>query len=167
IGGALAANAGRLTLALLSRRLGWRFLPRTRQEGLRHLGRWLDAKARVAAPVAVLLFSFGPIPSNELFIAAGLTGMRLAPVVGAFLVGRLISYNLWALAARSAVDRLDDLFSPGSQGVGALVLQIAALASLVALARIDWLRLLGARDLGPPGPSDAADTHHAPPARRR
>ena len=29
-------------------------------------------------------YSFGPIPSNELFIAAGLTRMRLTPITAAF-----------------------------------------------------------------------------------
>jgi hypothetical protein len=74
LGGALAASAGRLTLAVASQRFGRTLLPLHRRADLSDLGRCLDAKAKWAAPAAVLVYSFGPIPSNELFVAAGLTG---------------------------------------------------------------------------------------------
>jgi membrane protein YqaA with SNARE-associated domain len=142
IGGAVMASSGRLVLALLSRQFGARLLSPQRQASLHHLGTWLETRARWATPMAVLIYSFGPIPSNELFIAAGLTGLRLKPVVGAFFVGRLISYTLFAMAAHTAADRLEDIVSDQVRNVSALALQIAALAILILIARIDWIRLL-------------------------
>ena len=117
-------------------------LSRKQQEGLRHLGRWLETRARWAAPAAVLAFSFSPIPSNELFIAAGLAEIKLWPIVAAFFVGRVVSYYVLALGAHAAVDRLEDAFSVSGQGVAALVIQLAALGLLVVLAKIDWVKLL-------------------------
>jgi membrane protein DedA with SNARE-associated domain len=143
IGGALAASAGRLVLALASRRWGRRLLSRQRQTSLGVLGGWLEARARWAAPLAVLVYSFGPIPSNELFIVAGLTRMRLAPIVGAFLAGRLVSYTFWVGAAHLASQRLEDLFAGHLRSGGALLLELLALALLVLAARLDWRPLLG------------------------
>lgn len=147
IGGAVAASSGRLALALASRGGGRRFLSARRRDNLAALGEWIDTKGRLAAPVAMLLYSFGPIPSNQLFIAAGLTTANLLPIVGAFFVGRLLSYTFWVGTAHFAVTRLGDLFADELRN-GALVgLQLLAFAVLLVFTRIDWRRLLasGAR----------------------
>lgn len=153
LGGAVAATAGRLTLALVSRRWGTRILDPGRREGLTRLGRVLEERARLALPLAVLLYSFGPIPSNELFIAAGLTRVRLAPIVAAFLAGRLVSYTLWAAGAHAVVHRLDDVFVGYWRNAGAVAVQLALLAVLVVFARLDWVRILdrGRASARPPG----------------
>jgi membrane protein DedA with SNARE-associated domain len=116
------------------------------------LGTWLEARARWAAPLAVLVYSFGPIPSNELFIVAGLTGMRLGPIVGAFLAGRLVSYTFWVGTAHLASHRLEDLFAGHLRSGGALVFEVLALGLLVLVTRLDWRRLLG-RGLESPSPA--------------
>lgn len=147
IGGAIAATAGRYALAVASRRGGRRFLSAGQRDNLSALGTWIDTKGRLAAPIAMLIYSFGPIPSNQLFIAAGLTTANLLPIAGAFLAGRLLSYTFWVGTAHFAVTRLGDLFAAELRN-GALVgLQLLALAALVAFTRIDWRRLLasGAR----------------------
>jgi hypothetical protein len=40
---------------------------------------------------ALLLYTLGPLPSNQLFIAVGLAGAPLAPVLAFFAVTRFIS----------------------------------------------------------------------------
>lgn len=148
IGGAFAAAGGRLALALLSRRYGTRALSPMRRERLARLGRYLDDRARWAAPVAMLIYSFGPIPSNQLFIAAGLTRMTLSRIVLAFLAGRLISYPLWIGVAHAAVDRFDELFTSRFTNAPALVLEGLLIALLVVFTRIDWERLVARFDRG-------------------
>src|ERR687886_793077 len=106
------------------------------------LGAWLEERARWAAPLAVLIYSFGPIPSNQLFISAGLTGMRLERIVAAFLVGRLISYTFWVSTAHLAAQRFDDLFAGHLRSGGALALELLSLGVLVVVARLDWRRVL-------------------------
>ena len=145
IGGAIAAASGRLVLAHASR-LATRLMSTERTARLRTIGRWIDARARWAAPLAMLVYSFGPIPSNQLFIAAGLTRMSLRGITAAFLAGRLISYPLWIGAAHVAVQRFDELFADRLANIPALVLDIALLASLVLFARIDWIRVIGRFD---------------------
>lgn len=142
VGGAIAASLGRLVLALASRRWGPRLVPARQREGLRELGEWLDRRARWTAPAAVLVYSFGPIPSNQLFIAAGLTRMRLGPLVGAFFVGRLISYTFWVYTAHRVSASLENIFLGYWGNLGALAVQLLVLGLLVAFTRIDWLRVV-------------------------
>jgi membrane protein YqaA with SNARE-associated domain len=153
VGGALAASAGRLGLALASRRWGRRLLSPERRDHLGVLGAWLEERARWAAPLAVLIYSFGPIPSNQLFISAGLTGMRLERIVAAFLVGRLISYTFWVSTAHLAAQRFEDLFAGHLRSGGALALELLSLGLLVVVARLDWRRVL---DRSGPGRGRAA-----------
>jgi len=145
IGGAFAASAGRLALALASRRGGRRFLSHRSRDNLGALGEWIDTKGRLAAPVAMLVYSFGPIPSNQLFIAAGLTTANLVPIVGAFLVGRLLSYTFWVSTAHFAVTRLGDLFAAEFRSAVLVGLQLLAIAALVLFTRVDWRRILASR----------------------
>ena len=142
IGGALAASSGRWVLALASNRWGRNILSPGRREKLSILGDWLSTRARWLPPLAVLIYSFGPIPSNQLFMAAGLTGMRLRPIVVAFLAGRLVSYTVWISVAHVVSARFEDLFTGYLQRAGPLALELLALATLVAFTRIDWPRVL-------------------------
>ena len=148
IAGAFAAAAGRLALALLARRYGTRLLAPRRREHLVRLGRYLDARARWAAPVAVLVYSFGPIPSNQLFIAAGLTRMSLSRIALAFLAGRLVSYPLWIGVAHVAIDRFDDLFTSRLTDLPALLIELALIGLLVAFTRVDWEGVIRRLDPG-------------------
>jgi membrane protein YqaA with SNARE-associated domain len=143
LGGAVAAAAGRTMLARGSRRWGTRLLPAARRSSLERLGGWLEERARWAAPVAVLLYSFGPIPSNELFIAAGLTRMRLSPITAAFFCGRVISYTFWAATARAVVADLEGLFLGHWRSAGLIAVELLALAGLLLFTRVDWPRRLG------------------------
>ncbi len=145
VGGAIAASAGRLALALASRRWGSALLPSGRRRSLRELGVWLETRARWAPALAMLVYSFGPIPSNQLFVAAGLTGMRLPPIVAAFLVGRLISYTFWVNTARVASRRLEDVFEGYWRDGVFVALEVGLIVLLVAFTLVDWPRLLRAR----------------------
>jgi len=138
ISGAFAAAAGRSVLAVLARRYGTPALAPIRRERLARLGHYLDARARWAAPLAMLVYSFGPIPSNQLFIAAGLARMDLRPITLAFLGGRLLSYPLWIGAAHAAVDRFDELFTGHLTNVPALLIEGLLIALLVLFTRVNW-----------------------------
>lgn len=142
LGGAVSATAGRVALALGARWLGPRVLPATALQNLCDLGAYLRGHNRWVGP-AVLVYSFGPIPSNQLFMAAGLAGLDLRLVAGAFFAGRVVSYSLFAHAADQAVGSIADLFADTFTKPQLLALELASLGLLVALAKIPWGRLLG------------------------
>lgn len=142
LGGAVAATAGRLVLALGARALGPRLLPADVLRNLRDLGAYLRSHSRWIGP-AVLVYSFGPIPSNQLFMAAGLAHLDLRLVAGAFFAGRVVSYTFFSHVADRAVSRVEDLFAEAVTTPQLLALELASLAVLVAIAKIPWGRLLG------------------------
>jgi membrane protein YqaA with SNARE-associated domain len=142
VGGAFAASAGRYVLAKASARYGRRFLSAGKREDLVRLGRWLESRAAWAPAAAVLIYSFGPIPSNQLFVAAGLMRMSLGRIVGAFLAGRLISYPLWIGVAGVAATHIDELFTGHLLNITAVALDVVLVVSLIAFTRVDWMRVI-------------------------
>lgn len=139
--GATAAASGRLVLAHATRRLG-RYLPERRRANLKAAGDLL-AQRRGRSIAFLALFAISPVPSAQLFEAAGLMSLRLLPLTGAFFVGRTVSYAIYATGAEAAsdTDTGQVLLSSLTSWWG-VALQVAMLAGIVLLARVDWVRLL-------------------------
>lgn len=103
--GATAATTGRGLLALASRVLGARFLSKERQEHLQSLTTVLRHRKAISLPL-LFLFVLGPVPSNGLFIAAGLAKVPLLPLLVIFGLARFVSYPLWVEATSTAAKSL-------------------------------------------------------------
>jgi uncharacterized membrane protein YdjX (TVP38/TMEM64 family) len=132
IGGALAAASGRFLLATGTRRLR----PRLSSTRLSHLDRaqsWLDANP-LRARAGLALFALSPVPSGQLFVAAGLMTVPLAPLTIAFFAGRLVSYSIYVAAATIAERNLGALALDALTSPLGMALQIAMLAALALLA---------------------------------
>ncbi len=136
VGGAIAATAGRLLLALAFRAFGTK-LPRKRRESLQVLGHALG-EYRAGLLASFALFATAPLPSAQLFEAAGLARIRLPPLLGAFLLGRLVSYSIYVGAASAAHDSLSSLFDKGLFSPAAIAAQLIGVAMLIAIIFIDW-----------------------------
>jgi len=136
IGGALAAAAGRLLLALAFRALR-RKLPAKHTEGLEVLGRVLG-ESRGGLASSFIFFAVAPVPSAQMFEAAGLARIRLAPLLGAFFLGRLVSYSLYVGAASAAHRSVTKLFRQGLTSPQAIGIQLSAIVVLVVIVRVDW-----------------------------
>ena len=141
---ATAAAGGRLLLALAFRLLGRR-LPRKYRRNLRAARLALE-KHRRTAILALGLFALSPVPSAQLFEAAGLAGVRLLPFTLAFFLGRTISYSFYVFtAAGLRATSLGDAFREALTSPWGIALQVLMLIGLVLLARIDWAKRLGGR----------------------
>jgi len=93
-------------------------------------------RGRVVAGLGLFLLS--PLPSAQLFEAAGLMRVALRPLAVAFALGRLVSYSLYAGAA-TAVDRsYGDAFRDSLTSWPSLLLQGALLVGIWQLTRVDW-----------------------------
>jgi hypothetical protein len=64
--------------------------------------------------------------------------IRLRPLLGAFLLGRLVSYSLYVGAASAAHDSLGRLFGEGLFSPEAIFTQLIGVAVLIAIVFIDW-----------------------------
>jgi len=142
IGCAFASTAGRCGLYYVSARLGRRLLSDRRQRNVAALGNWLNQRPGWRGVLDVLIYSLGPIPSNDLFIAAGLSGAKLWPVALGFLPGRMVSYPLLALAAKGANDQLGGILTRHWHDPKWLALELLSIAGIWLFSRIDWARVI-------------------------
>ncbi len=131
LGGALAAASGRLVLASGARKLR----PRLSPARLAHLDRAEVAlrsdRRRTAAGLG--LFALSPVPSGQLFVAAGLMTVPLLPLTAAFFAGRLVSYSIYAGLASIAEKNLGDLVLDALTSPLGMALQILMLVALAVL----------------------------------
>jgi membrane protein YqaA with SNARE-associated domain len=98
---ALCAAAGRYLLAHGSRLVSEQ-VSQSYRDGLASIEQRLVGSGKGTIALTVL-FVLSPLPSAQLFVAAGLLKMRLARLTGLFLVGRLVTYSLY-LAGSISVD---------------------------------------------------------------
>ncbi len=138
--GAFAAASGRLLLATAFTHLRGHISAR-QTANLAAAGKVLsrDRKRSVAG---LALFALSPVPSAQLFEAAGLTGVALLPLTGAFFLGRLVSYSLYVSGANAAAGTsAGHLVTSSFTSPLGIALQVLLLAGLYALTRVDWTGL--------------------------
>ena len=147
--GALAATAGRLVLAKFSRVIvRQRFMGEAMRANIDVIRHGLERHRTLTFSV-VLLYAFGPFPSNYLFIAYGLTSLPLRLVAVPFFLGRFVSYSFFVFTASEVSERLTVEVTEVQPYLGAYFVasQLLLLGVVVALARIDWHLLVTARRL--------------------
>ena len=142
--GATAAATGRLLLATLAR-ASRGLLAETRLTNLEVLRKRL-ATRRGSLWLGLGLFALSPLPSGQLFVAAGLTRAPLLAFTGAFFCGRFVSYSIYSSAARGLrgsewASALRSQFTD----IGWIAMELVAVLLLVALLRLNWARLLRRR----------------------
>ena len=134
---AVAAALGRLLLALAFRHLGNR-LSTARRESLDAV-RGAIERHRRGTILGLAFFALSPLPSAQLFEAAGLMKIRLLPFTVAFFLGRVVAYAIYGTTARGLkATSIADSFSDALTSPVGVAIQLAAIALLVGLARIDW-----------------------------
>lgn len=131
LGGALAAASGRYVLATGARKLR----PRLAAARLQRLDRAQAAlsadRRRTAAGLG--LFALSPVPSGQLFVAAGLMTVPLPPLTLAFFAGRLVSYSIYVGVASIAERNLGDVLLDALTSPLGMALQVAMLIALAVL----------------------------------
>jgi len=144
--GAVAAAGGRLVLASTTRRFRSRFSQK-RRESLAAAEEVLVG-SRTKAAAGLGLFALSPVPSAQLFVAAGLLTVPLVPLTAAFFAGRLVSYSLYVGAASAAKESLGSVLDDAFGSPLGIALQVAMLAALIVLLRVDWATRLAHRSSG-------------------
>jgi uncharacterized membrane protein YdjX (TVP38/TMEM64 family) len=131
LGGALAAASGRYVLASATRKLRPRLAP-ARLKRLDRAQAALSADRRRTA-AGLGLFALSPVPSGQLFVAAGLMTVPLLPLTGAFFAGRLVSYAIYVSVASFAEKNLGDVVLDALTSPLGMALQVAMLVALAVL----------------------------------
>ncbi len=140
VGGALVSGLGRLALAKGSAAFRRRFMPGDDPD-VNALAGFLDAHRTVAAP-ATFLYTLTPLPTNNLFIAAGMVGVNMAWVMAGFWTGRILADTFWVWTTDRAFHSLGALFEGPFGRPTAIALQALSLLSVFLLYRLPWARWL-------------------------
>src|SRR5687767_1251371 len=139
---AAGAASGRLALAWGFRLLRNK-LPKTWKRNAEAAGRLLERKKRNVI-LGLGLFALSPVPSAQLFEAAGLAGVRLIPFTAAFFAGRLVSYTIYGAGAKGIQSTsLGDAFRDNLTSPVGIAIQVAMLGMLVLLMKVDWEKRFG------------------------
>lgn len=143
--GAGAAAIGRYLLAHAFRRLRQRLSEKSRTN-LKAAQALLEQRRRNTI-VALGLFAVSPIPSAQLFEAAGLAGLPLGRFTAAFFVGRLLSYTVYAYAAERIRDSsMGQALRGGFSNPWIIALQLTLIAGVIAITRINWQKILAGQE---------------------
>lgn len=140
--GATFATLGRVILYNLSRLYIRKILPEKYTRNYETLGSFIKDHQGLTVPV-VLGYAFLPIPSNQVFIIAGLAALPIKIIALSFFVGRLISYSFWVTLANVATDRLENLFSTHYSRVGSIIVDLIGVLIIIGIGRINWKKFLG------------------------
>ena len=134
--GALGSSAGRLLLGLGFRRLRFHFPARYRANLESLEARLVERRGRTVALAA--LFVLSPLPSAQLFCAAGLLDLRIVPLTLAFFVGRLVTYSIYVATAVAVDAKLGSLLSQVWGSPWSIALQVLLLFALALLPLVPW-----------------------------
>lgn len=138
--GAISAGAGRYNLARLTSLLRNRIKKKT-IENLESARKVLEEKS--SRKIAMLaLFVISPLPSAQLFEAAGLIGTPLLPLTIAFFSGRIVTYSLYVTGASQLKSNgLGELIKEQFTSVWAIVFQLLMICGVYLLTKINWSKL--------------------------
>lgn len=137
--GAFAAMSGRYLLAIGTRHFRDR-LSEKRKANLQAADDLLFAKKGRAWTV-LAVFAVSPLPSAQLFVAAGLLDVALVPLTLAFFVGRLVSYSFYVAAASLAEHQFGGVLRNALGSPWSIALQLLLLAGAAALPFVNWAQV--------------------------
>lgn len=146
---ACAATLGRLVLARLSCTLVRnRWMREADRQNVDVVRAGLEERKGMTVGL-MLAYAFSPFPSNYIFIAYGLTGMRLWLIGVPFFIGRWISYLTWTHIAQIGARYLDEEteIDGAYMGVYFVVSQVVFLALVYGFAKVDWRHFLQTKRL--------------------
>jgi hypothetical protein len=141
LGGAIVSGLGRLVLAKGSAWVKRRFMRPGEQNDLDELGAFLDERRHYLAPTT-FLYALTPLPTNSLFVAAGLAEVSLLWVLAGFWSARMIADTLFVWTSDRVFDDIGDVVGGPYGGWPGVFLQIVGVISIVVLYRLPWARWL-------------------------
>jgi hypothetical protein len=147
--GAVAATLGRLTLAKLSRVIvRQKFLGDDTRRNIDAVKERLESNAKLTFSL-FLFYAFSPFPSNHLFIAYGLTALKLTLIAIPFLLGRLVSYAFFAFTASTVAQLLnyESVTSRSFFSYYFIASQLFGLLVIYVFTKIDWRRVFAEKRL--------------------
>ena len=130
--GVVGSVGGRFVMYYYSRLLG-RYVPNKYAENLKSF-RSLFEKRKFGVFIGSFIYSIGPLPSNILFIASGISRTAILPILGGFALARGVSYLLLISASLRVFSFLEVLGVPYVKDI----VNILGIVAGIAVALVDW-----------------------------
>jgi hypothetical protein len=140
VGGAIMSALGRWLLANASGSFRRRFM-HDKESDLVELGHFLDRHRGITGPVT-FAYTLTPLPTNNLFIAAGLVGVNMVWVLAGFTAGRILANTFWVWTTDKVFDSFGDVIATTIDGKWAIALQALGVLTVVLLFKVPWARWL-------------------------
>ena len=138
--GAVAAMSGRYLLARAARHFKGR-MPDRLKNNLED-AQTLIERRKVGAVALFALFVVSPLPSAQLFLAAGLLDLPLGLLTLAFFFGRLVSYSIYVSVATLAERQFGNVIGQVFGSPWSIALQVVLLVAVCFLPFVNWRRFL-------------------------
>ena len=138
--GAVAATSGRYLLARGARHFKGR-MPQRMRTNLEDAQTLIERK-KVGALALFALFVVSPLPSAQLFLAAGLLDLPLGLLTLAFFFGRLLTYSIYVSVATLADKQFGNVLGHIFGSPWSIAIQIVLLAAVCLLPFVNWRRFL-------------------------
>jgi uncharacterized membrane protein YdjX (TVP38/TMEM64 family) len=143
--GALAAGLGRFLLGHATRALR-NYIPIKARKNLYDAGRVFEDNEKRKFGI-LALFVISPLPSAQLFEAAGLMYMNLLRLTLAFFSGRIVTYSIYATGANQLKSTdFGELLTHAFTSPYAWALQLFSIALIYVIAKIDWRKHLSTKN---------------------
>ncbi len=140
--GAVAASIGRSILALASKHIVRnRFLSRATKSHIDAVHDYLEHRGTVARWV-FFLYALGPMPTNYVFIAYGLTALPLRMILIPFFVGRLASYAFWTYIGVTLGSLYGEVSWAQLFSGYAVLGQVATIVAVYGFIKVPWRKYL-------------------------
>ena len=135
--GVACATLGRLVLYLLAFFFGNAFLTKKTKGNFHALGTYFNMKKHISI-LLFLTYAFIPLPSNQLFITAGLAKVNIIMLAIAFAFGRLISYSWTIYSSQLILEHIP--FHVNKTQV--ITFQILGIGVIFIISQINWKKVL-------------------------
>lgn len=134
----IAATIGRFVLASFSKNIiRNRFLSMRYRKNLNHLRTHLQKNILLTSGI-FLLEAFTPVSSDELFIAYGLTGMKLRYALIPFFIGRTFTYSFWVYTTLGVIQNKNMLLNFSFLSFPFVITLAILLLLLYFFVKVDW-----------------------------
>lgn len=139
--GAAMATTGRVGLYYLAK-FGLRaVIPKKLDENFGYLGEILNIRRSLTIPL-VLFYAYLPVPSNQIFVAAGLAKANIKIIAISFFFGRLLSYAFWISTADKALQRFQGAYFERFNHGAKISAEIIGFALIILMGMIPWKKVL-------------------------
>jgi len=132
-----ASALGRLVLANYSKNIGDKVLPKRQRRNIEYLKEFFmemdDPKIMF---IIAFLYALSPLPTNALFVVAGVAHLRILTLLGGFFFGELLSNVVYITILESTLENVT--FSTFEY----LIMGLVGIAIAIAIFLIDWKKVI-------------------------